>query len=103
MNCFAVHVPSTTSMNIDRLVWTVVELVGRREDMDYAATVPARVVLPAYVRVDASLAVPLLGRPGGSGLAASVRAENLLGARYQEVRGFPARGRTVFLGARAGL
>jgi vitamin B12 transporter len=82
-------------------LWGGAELVGRREDMDYAGTLPARVVLPAYLRVDASAAIPLLGRPGGSGLVASLRVENLLGARYEEVRGFPARGRTVFVGLRA--
>jgi vitamin B12 transporter len=82
-------------------LWAGVELVGRRDDMDYAAAVPVRVVLPAYLRVDAAGTWPLFGRAGGTGLAATARVENLWGARYEEVRGFPARGRTVFLGLRA--
>ncbi len=35
-------------------------------------------------------------------LAALVRIDNLFDARYQEVLGFPARGRTLWLGLRAG-
>ena len=82
-------------------LWAGAELAGRREDMDYAAAVPARVVLPTYLRVDASAEIRLLGRPGGAGLVASARAENVLDARYEEVRGFPARGRTLFVGLSA--
>ncbi len=82
-------------------LWADAELVGRRQDMDYAAATPVRVALPSYLRVDASAALPLLGRAGGAGLQATLRAENVLDARYEEVRGFPARGRTLFVGLRA--
>lgn len=78
-----------------------VEVVGRRDDMDYSGPAAARVTLPAYVRADASAAVPLLGARHGTGLAATARVENLTGARYEEVRGYPARGRTLFVGLRA--
>jgi vitamin B12 transporter len=84
------------------VLWGDAELVGRREDMDYAGAAPVRVVLPAYFRVDASATVPLVGRGGAAGLVATVRIENVLGARYEEARGFPARGRTLFAGLRAG-
>jgi len=77
------------------------EVVGRRDDMDYSAPTPVRVRQSAYARVDISGALPLLGGQGSAGLAATVRAENLFGTRYQEVRGFPARGRTVLFGLRA--
>ena len=78
--------------------WT---LVGRRDDMDYAGAAPVRVRQPAYARIDVAGSAPVLGRGGATGLVATVRVENLLGARYQEVRGFPARGRTVLVGLRA--
>jgi vitamin B12 transporter len=79
-----------------------VDVVGARDDMDYGVeTVVARVRLPAHARVDASASLPLLGRPAAPGLAATLRIENLLGARYEEVRGFPARGRTILVGLRA--
>ena len=82
-------------------LWAGAELVGRRQDMDYGVAVPVRVALPAYVRVDASAEVPLRRRGPGAGLAVTVRADNALGERYEEVRGFPARGRTLFVGLRA--
>jgi len=78
-----------------------VGVVGRRDDMDYSGPTALRVTLPASARADASATVPLLGARRGSGLAATARVENLTGARYQEVRGFPARGRTLFVGLRA--
>jgi vitamin B12 transporter len=78
-----------------------VDVVGRRDDMDFSAPSPVRVRQPAYARVDVSGIVPALGRGGPAGVAATVRVENLFGARYQEVRGFPARGRTVLVGLRA--
>jgi len=78
-----------------------VEVVGRRDDMDYAGATALRVTLPAYARTDASATVPLLGAGRSGGLAATIRIENLMDARYQEVRGFPARGRTLFVGLRA--
>ena len=76
------------------------DVVGRRDDMDFSALAPARVRQPAYTRVDVSGMVPVLGRGGPVGVVATVRVENLFGARYQEVRGFPARGRTVLVGLR---
>ena len=79
-----------------------VDVVGSRDDMDYSLdNVVTRVRLPAHTRVDASATLPLLGRPAATGLATTLRIENLLGARYEEVRGFPARGRTILVGLRA--
>jgi len=70
--------------------------------MDYAGATAARVSLPAHLRADASATLPLRAERRGPDLAASVRVENLTGARYEEVRGFPARGRTIFVGLRVG-
>ncbi len=75
---------------------------GRREDVDYA--VSQRVTLPAYVRIDAGLQYDVLPPHGAApGLGVSARVENLLDHAYEEVKNFPARRRTVFVGARLGL
>jgi vitamin B12 transporter len=97
------HAGGVSLARVGRAVtlWASAELVGRRDDMDYAAATPVRVALPAYLRLDAAATLPLLGRAGRTALAATARVENLTGARYQEVRGFPARGRTLSLGLRA--
>ena len=71
-----------------------VSYVGRREDIDFDA--PARVSLPPYGRVDLSARYPLPRLVPG--LALDARVENALGARYDEVLGFPARGRTIAFG-----
>ena len=79
-----------------------VEVVGRRDDMDYAGTTARRVTVPAHLRADASATLPLRAERRGPDLAASVRVENLTGVRYEEVRGFPARGRTILAELRVG-
>ena len=76
------------------------EVVGRRDDMDYSGASAVRVTLPGYARVDGSATLPLRAERRGPGLALAARVENLMGARYEEVRGFPARGRTLFVGLR---
>ena len=82
-------------------------VVGAREDLDFrnadpVSFAPRRAVLPAYARVDVGgeleLTPSALARPG---FALTLRVENLFAARYSEVLYFPARGRTVLVGARA--
>lgn len=77
--------------------------VGEREDQDFTTFPAPRVPLPSYVRVD--LAGQLdVRRPRGSapGLAVMARVENVLDHRYEEVKNFPARRRTVLIGGRVG-
>lgn len=74
---------------------------GSRDDLDWSVVdfvtvfAPERVTLPSYtvldVAVDASITGPF---------ALTARVENALDRRYEEVRGFPARGRTVMIGGR---
>ena len=71
-----------------------VSYVGRRDDIDFNAG--GRVSLPPYGRVDLSAQYPLSRLLPGFTLDA--RVENALGARYDEVLGFPARGRTIVFG-----
>jgi vitamin B12 transporter len=73
--------------------------VGPRDDIDFS--VFDRVRLPGYWTLDASAEVPVLHAARGSRLALTSRIENALDADYETVVGFPARGRTLFVGVRA--
>lgn len=74
--------------------------VGERADVDYGSGFPApRVTLPSHTTVDlsGSYALPLGGGPRTELL---LRVENLLDSNYEDIAGFPARGRILRLGAR---
>lgn len=79
---------------------------GSREDLDFSdpnAWPAPRVGLPAYARLDLSGERTLVGgRAGRPSLAATLRVENALDAHYHDIANFPARGRIVFVGLRAG-
>jgi vitamin B12 transporter len=77
--------------------------VGRRDDLDFSSDFQGvRVKLPSHSTVDvgAELDVARLGRMGPLTLTARVR--NALDESYQEVFGFPAAGRALFLGVSTG-
>jgi vitamin B12 transporter len=75
--------------------------VGQRDDVDFNAFPSQRVALPAYAVVDLAAEVQLLhGGLGRRALSATVRAENLFDAGYDQVVGFKGRPRGVFGGAR---
>jgi outer membrane cobalamin receptor len=62
------------------------------------------VTLPAYLRVDLSAEFAVFrGARGGAGFTLIGRAENLLNARYQQIRNYPAPGRTILFGGRFGI
>lgn len=76
--------------------------VGRRADEDYASG--TRVTLGAYLRVDLSAEIPVVrGRGGRPGFTLTARAENLLNARYEQIRNYPAPARTILFGGRFGI
>lgn len=84
--------------------WLGVTHVGAREDIDFsdpAAPSGKRVTLDGYTLVNAAAAFPLTNSGRGT-LAATLRVENVLDARFEEIVGFPARGRAVYLGLQAG-
>jgi vitamin B12 transporter len=66
--------------------------VGARDDLDPVTY--GRVAQSGFVTLDAKVAVPLT-----PWLTVRVRADNLADRAYEEVRGYPAPGRRVFLGA----
>jgi vitamin B12 transporter len=72
---------------------TVVSYTGERDDLDFASFPATRVELPAYVKIDATMRSPSF-----AGARGVLRVENVLDVQYQEVLGFPARGRVIFLG-----
>lgn len=80
-----------------------VSYTGRRDDIVFAST-PRRVTLVPYTVVALAADVrPLALRGGASPLALTVRADNLLGARYTPMYGYRAPGRQLLVGARLDL
>lgn len=78
--------------------------VGERDDLDFADWPAKRVSLDAYTRVDLGAEVRLLDASGNRpAVTATLRVDNLFDAEYQEIVHFPARGRTILLGARLGF
>ncbi len=85
----------------DRGVFSaVVHYVGDRDDRDFAAFPATAVELPAYTTVDLAAQIELLPDRANAGLMWTLRVENVFDKDYVEVFGFPARGRTIFLGGR---
>jgi vitamin B12 transporter len=81
-----------------------VDRVGDRDDRDFSGFPAARVTLPAYTRVDANAEFKLVSRRSTFiELTLTGRVENLFNEQYQEVVGFPARGRVVALGGKVGF
>ncbi len=73
--------------------------VGEREDVDYRDFPATRTALPSYTTVDLSLELPV--RRGGAGMPSldlTLRGENLFDATFDQVVGFPGRGRTLCVG-----
>jgi vitamin B12 transporter len=81
----------------------VLTYVGDRKDQDFSTFPFPRVTLPPYTRVDFAAQLEVRRPRGGApGFVLSGRVENLLDYRYEEVRNFPARGRTLLVGGRLG-
>ena len=74
---------------------------GDRDDFDYRSYPAARVTLPPHTRVDVSGTYELARSRGAApGLVLTARIENLLDARYEDIKNFPARGRSLLFGGR---
>jgi vitamin B12 transporter len=81
-----------------------VNVVGARADRDFATYPATRVTLPRYTLVSLEGSWSLDRAAGRRpGVEISVRGDNLLNRRYEEVVGFPAPGRAVYVGARVTL
>jgi vitamin B12 transporter len=74
--------------------------VGARADLDYTGYPPARVTLAAYTTLGVSAEGDVLTAADRT-VTLTARLENLFDVSYEEAANFPARGRTVWVGARA--
>ncbi len=86
----------------DGFVGVTAHRVGARDDLDFGAGFPApRRTLDAHTTVNltAEQRLPYAGRT----TTLLLRVDNLFDADYQEIVGFPAPGRLIFLGARIRL
>lgn len=77
-----------------------VSFVGKRADIDFSQFPSPRVTLPAYNKLDLSTELPITGLRRG-GLRLTLRVENALDKRYEDVLHYAAPGRTILVGARA--
>jgi len=77
--------------------------VGSREDRDFSVIPARRIELSDYLKIDAAGEFAVTRSSGSRpSVTLSARLENVLNVTYQEVVGFPARGRTVTVGVRLG-
>ena len=77
-----------------------VNAVATRTDVDFAQFPSPRVELPGYATVDLSAELPVRLGAGATTAALTLRAENVLDARYESVRHFRNPGRRMLVGAR---
>jgi vitamin B12 transporter len=75
--------------------------VGERDDRDFSTFPATPVTLDGYMRVDAAASVQL-GEANGAGVSSNLilRADNLLGERYEDVHAFAAPRRIITVGLR---
>ncbi|MBT8403040.1 MAG: TonB-dependent receptor [Gemmatimonadetes bacterium] len=78
-----------------------VRFVGERDDRDFSDFPAAAVVLDAYTTLDVGIDLRLVDAGGDRpGVTLFARGENLLDSEYQEVFGFEAPGRGLYVGGR---
>lgn len=80
-----------------------VRRIGAREDRDFSAFPAAPTTLDAYTLLGVGAEIDVWRGEALSALAITLRADNLLDAEYEEVFGFAAPGRQLYVGARVGL
>ncbi|HEV8304786.1 MAG TPA: TonB-dependent receptor [Gemmatimonadales bacterium] len=96
----------TGSLRLGSTFWTrgsaslAVVFTGDRDDLDYSTFPSPRVTLPPHARVDLAGTYALIRGHGVTpGLGLRARIENLLDARYEDIKNFPTPRRTLSLGA----
>ncbi len=93
---------ATASMTVrERLTLDLsLRRVGSRDDRNFASWPATPVELSAYSVVDLGANLRLFGGGSRPAVALTFRADNLLDAHYEEVWGFPAPGRGIYVGGR---
>jgi vitamin B12 transporter len=74
-----------------------VTYTGDRDDRDFSTFPATPVVLPSWTRIDVGFTKSI---DLGARFELRARIENLLGAGYQEIAGYPAAGRSLTIGVR---
>jgi vitamin B12 transporter len=75
--------------------------VGERPDQDFTQFPSPVVTLPAYTKIDFAAAHDFVRSASGrSSMGLTLRVDNVLDRRYEDVLNFPAPGRTFLVGAR---
>jgi vitamin B12 transporter len=75
--------------------------VGERPDQDFTQFPSPVVTLPAYTKIDFAAGHDFLRSASGrSSVGLTLRVDNVLDRRYEDVLNFPAPGRTFLVGAR---
>ncbi|MFQ5889533.1 MAG: TonB-dependent receptor plug domain-containing protein [Gemmatimonadota bacterium] len=77
--------------------------VGSQDDRDFSAFPARRVAVSSHTRVDLAVSLGFLSGGARAAFTPTVRIDNLFDEEYEEARNFPARGRTVLVGARVGI
>jgi vitamin B12 transporter len=81
-----------------------INYTGERDDLDFNNWPADRITLDAYTRVDLGADIILLRAAGRRPeLNGTLRIENIFDEKFQEIAGFPARGRALTIGLRTGL
>lgn len=83
--------PGTISLTANR--------IGSRFDLDYASYPAVRTELDAYTTIEIAGTLNAV-EIGSSRMQIVARVENALNETYEEILGFPARGRTLYAGLR---
>jgi outer membrane cobalamin receptor len=78
----------------------IANYVGERPDYDFNQFPSPLVTLPAYTKVDVAASHSLFRSGSGFGLSATVRVDNVLDKKYEDVLHYPAPRRTYLVGAR---
>lgn len=79
----------------------IASYIGERPDLDFNQFPSPVVTLPAYTKLDFAASYDVLkGESGKSSLAATLRVDNVLDKKYEDVLHYPAPRRSFLIGAR---
>jgi vitamin B12 transporter len=85
-------------------LWVDLSATGSRDDRDFSTFPARRVTLPSHTTVGLGGEVPVWRRrEAGGELALTFRVDNLTDEPYEDIRGFAAPGRGVYVGVRTSL
>ena len=78
----------------------IANYIGERPDYDFNQFPSPVVTLPAYTKLDVAASKSLFPSSRGRGLSATLRIDNILDKKYEDVLHYPAPRRSYLIGAR---